>query len=297
VTVDVKGYLAILTVSGSQSVSNLEVSLNNVSDVFGNTNVGQTMPVLPLSWPAENVVADAFQQGQATSLSLSTNGIVDQSAYNANAWETYFYPPIPFSFAGLTYGQEQVFKLVKVDLGATFWDGGDFAQQPKVYILKNAVDTGETPPQTDPTDWLEVPARLLTGNVFQPETDGAAGSSTTNSPITFDLAGLTLSQRTGYGWAVGGVPGNGQNEFLSISELSSFGIAPLPPVALAVQQSAGQVVLSWPEVATGYGLESSPMLGPSAVWTPVKVAPQVVDGQNAVTLPASGHTAFYRLVQ
>ena len=295
VTVDVKGYLVTLTVSGTQITPFLTVTLTNVTDLFGNTNSSQTMPALPLSWPASNVVADAFQQGRATSLSLATNGIVSQEI-GGQAWETFFAPPIPFSFVGLTYGQAQIFKLIKLDLGGTFFDGGDFAQQPQVYILKNPVDTDMIQPQTDPTDWTPVPARLITGNVFQPETDGPPGSLTTNSPITYDLTGLPLNERTGCGWAVAG-PANGLNQFLSISELSSFQVAPLPPVELSVVLSAGETVLSWPQAATGYALESSPVTGPPAVWTPVNAVPQVTNGQNMVTLPASGYKAFYRLAQ
>jgi hypothetical protein len=296
VTVDIKGYLVSLSISGAQSVTNLEVSLTNVADPFNNTNSGQTMPVLPLCWPASNVVADAFQQGRLDSLEVATNGVVTQQS-GAQVFETFFGPPIATSFVGLTYPQEQVFKLVKVDLGATFVDGGDWAQQPQLYILKNNVDTDMTEPQTDPTDWLPVAARLITGNVFQPETDVPAGGVTPNSPVTFDLTGLSLADRAGFGWAVGGVPGNGFNQFLSVSELSSFQIAPLPPVALVVDRSGTQAVLSWPQAGTGYALESSPTLGPSAVWTPVPLLPQGVGDQNVVTLPILAQTAFYRLVQ
>jgi hypothetical protein len=296
VTADIKGYFVQLGVYGSQTITNLAVSVTNITDNFGNTNLGQTMPVLPLSWPANNVVADTFQQGRAGSLTQSTNGVVTQSQ-GGQVWQTFFAPPIPSAFAGLEYGQEQVFKLLKVDLGATFPDGGDYAEAPLVFILKNPVDTDMTQPQSDPTDWIQVPARLITGNVFQLETDGPNGSFTTNTPITFDLTGLPLDERTGYGWAVGGVPANGINSFLSISELSSFQVAALPPVELSVVRSANQVALSWPQAATGYDLLSSPTLGPSAVWTPVNVIPQTDNGSNTVTLPASGRAEFYWLAQ
>jgi hypothetical protein len=47
-----------------------------------------------------------------------------------------------------------------------------------------------------------------------------------NSPIVFDLSHLPLAERTGWGWAVGGVQGNGPvAQFVSIAEARAFGVS------------------------------------------------------------------------
>lgn len=72
------------------------------------------------------------------------------------------------------------------------------------------------------------------------------------------------------------------------------GPAPPPPV-LAVQLASGQVEISWPDTAGAFDLESTPVLGPGAVWTPVMVTPVAGGGRFTVTLPPGAEAAFYRL--
>src|SRR5204862_4449087 len=55
-------------------------------------------------------------------------------------------------------------------------------------------------------------------------------------------------------------------------------------VSLSIAQaSAGSLVISWPQSATGYVLKSSNTLGSTAHWQPVSGNSTVVNGNNQVT--------------
>jgi len=63
---------------------------------------------------------------------------------------------------------------------------------------------------------------------------------------------------------------------------------------LTTQVSGSNLTISWPASATGFNLESSPVLGPGATWTPVPGA--VVNGsQMQVTVSTATGIKFYRL--
>ncbi len=222
-----------LSYSGTPSVSNVTLTASGVMDTFGNTLGSQTVPVLALGWPVLNFVANQFHQGRAAMLTVMTNGILNFSSTANTANADTFGGALGLSdFVGLTYSQPQVFGIVKVDLGHQYVDGGDWSAQPTLYVLKSPVDTSQSPPESN-TNWVAVPATLVSGNIFSWEIDAPVNSAPVNSPIAFDLSHLPLNQRAGYGWAVGGVPGNAlatsktgiapANEFLSISELRAFG--------------------------------------------------------------------------
>ena len=66
-------------------------------------------------------------------------------------------------------------------------------------------------------------------------------------------------------------------------------------VQLSVTRSGRNVILSWPESATGYVLESTATL--PAGWTAVADAPVVSGGTKSVTVDASTGTRFYRLTR
>jgi len=70
---------------------------------------------------------------------------------------------------------------------------------------------------------------------------------------------------------------------------------PSPAVSLSVSQSAGNVVIAWPASATGYGLETTPVVGPGAAWTPVTATPTTEGGLLKVSVTPSAQAAFYRL--
>ncbi len=67
-------------------------------------------------------------------------------------------------------------------------------------------------------------------------------------------------------------------------------------VSLSISQaSAGSLVISWPQSATGYVLKSSNTLGSAANWQPVSGNPTVVNGNYQVTVPTSKATEFFLL--
>jgi uncharacterized repeat protein (TIGR01451 family) len=67
-------------------------------------------------------------------------------------------------------------------------------------------------------------------------------------------------------------------------------------VPLTVATSAGSLTFSWPAQAAGYVLQSTTSLTPPVVWTPVtSPAPQVINGQNTVTITPGSGLLFYRL--
>jgi hypothetical protein len=194
--------------------------------------VGQTVSIIPQDWPAFNVVANAYQQGRANELVALTNGVLQYVNTDATTFNGINYGSS--DFIGLTYQQPQVFGVIKVDLGRQFGDGGDWSAVPTLYLLKSPVDTGSAFPESDP-NWVAVPATLVSGNIFSWSVDIPGGGNPFNTPIAFDLSHLSASQRSGYGWAVGGVPGNAlattgtgiapAQEFISLTELRAFGVA------------------------------------------------------------------------
>jgi hypothetical protein len=74
-----------------------------------------------------------------------------------------------------------------------------------------------------------------------------------------------------------------------------FGVS-ASPVKLAMIPCGGNIVLQWPTNAPGVVLQSSPQLGPAAVWTNCP-DPVVVDGDYSVTNPMSGTQQFFRLTR
>ncbi len=125
--------------------------------------------------------------------------------------------PNPSQFVGLRYGQATQFDRIKVFLGRQMGDGGNWADVPRVFILKKPVDTNQTPPERDFTNWSELPLRQLLGR-FSPQPDTNPGMV-----LEIPLTAFSPDERTGYGWAVGGVPGNGPAGYLSITELRAYG--------------------------------------------------------------------------
>lgn len=232
------GYCATLNYSGAPSVTAPLLTVSGVQDLFGLTLASQTVSVFPLVSPATNIVANQYQQGRDAAFLRSTDGLVSHDA-NVTTWTTFGGPLWASDFVGLGYATPQVFGVVSVDLGYQFGDGGNWSLEPRVFLLKRPVNTFQNPPETDPLNWVEVPARLLSGNVFNYGMDGPAGTPT-QTPIAFSLAHLPPDQRTGYGWAVGGVVGDGPTvQFVSIAELRAYG-APVanatnagPPVILS----------------------------------------------------------------
>ncbi|MDB6110475.1 MAG: hypothetical protein JWR69_2225 [Pedosphaera sp.] len=138
------------------------------------------------------------------------------------------------------------------------------------------------------------------GTIFKVNTDGAGFTNLHSFPATSGgatnsegaaPAGLTLAGNTLYGTTQYG----GNSALGTVFRLS---LAP----RLAIIPSGTNVILTWPTNNAGFDysgftLQSSSNLMPSAVWSPVSPAPVVVSGQNAITNPISGAQKFYRLSQ
>jgi uncharacterized repeat protein (TIGR03803 family) len=140
------------------------------------------------------------------------------------------------------------------------------------------------------------------GTVFCVNTDGTrfttlysftalAGSDSTNGDGASPYSNVILSGNTLYGTAYeGGMWGSGT--------VFSLSFPPQPTVI----PSGGNVILTWPTHYAGFDysgftVQSTTNLGPSAVWTTNSPAPIVVNGQNTVTIPMTGSQQFFRLSQ
>jgi hypothetical protein len=66
---------------------------------------------------------------------------------------------------------------------------------------------------------------------------------------------------------------------------------------LTASKSGNNLVLTWPTSATGFSLQTSANLGPTASWGAAGGTPVVTNGVNQVTIPISTQDAFYRLKQ
>jgi hypothetical protein len=149
-------------------------------------------------------------------------------------------------FVGLQYSSMYRFDTLTAELAIQFGDGGDWETTPKIYILKNPVDTNATRPETDPTNWREITGAMeTTGHVFSPlVTPGDGGT------VRFDLSSIPAADRTGWGWAIGGVDGNanmsGVVNFVSVTELSATGaLVPRPyDLELMVNTTTGQMEIT-----------------------------------------------------
>jgi hypothetical protein len=180
-------------------------------------------------------------RGQA--FAALTNGMLDRNTtLGLDGYDTFGnFPNTLTDFVGLQYGATYRFDTLTVELGQQFGDGGDWEATPKVYILKNPVDTDKTRPETDPTNWLEVTGAVeTTGHVFNPvATNGPGGT------IRFDLSAIPAALRTGYGWAIGGADGNacagcGGSHFISLTEVSATGgLVPEPTTAMILSIALG----------------------------------------------------------
>ena len=73
-----------------------------------------------------------------------------------------------------------------------------------------------------------------------------------------------------------------------------LGGRPLPPVRLGISQLGGQVVITWPNIAYDYLMQSSPDLGPNG-WLVVTNAPDASGNPFSITLPIGSSSRFFRL--
>ena len=116
-----------------------------------------------------------------------------------------------------------------------------------------------------------------------------SGALSTNLDGANPKAALTVSGNTLYGTAEnGGAFGKGT--------VFSISLPPSLPV-LAIAQSQGNLVLTWPTNVVGFTLQAATNLVPPTVWTLVSPGPIIVNGQNSVAPTNQGIQQFFRLAQ
>lgn len=130
-------------------------------------------------------------------------------------------------FAGLLFVDQVIFDTATITLVEEFSEADGFSATPNVYLLTGPGDPDTTDPAALGSGYNLV--GTLTSYTL-PDTDGFSGTGT----FTFTFTGLPLSSRTGYGFAIGGVPGGGFENFINVGELSATGVVPEPSSFLLV---------------------------------------------------------------
>jgi hypothetical protein len=121
-------------------------------------------------------------------------------------------------FVGLLYDRRVRIDRTKLCLGRPLDDAGR-TMAPRIFILKDPVDTDQTPPEADPVHWRELPLDRLYG-----ELSGDRRKADEGDTLEFLLTGCSEEDRTGYGWAVRGLPGGGSAGDVSVSRMLAFGV-------------------------------------------------------------------------
>jgi hypothetical protein len=127
------------------------------------------------------------------------------------------------------------------------------------------------------------PGGTLNGNVTMATVAGVA----TFTGLSIDTVGTGYTL-TATGNSVDTTPGTVVSSGFNIT--AAVQSAPNPSIVL----SGGAILMTWPTSATGFNLQSSPVLGPSAVWT-IVTGQIAIGGQNIVTIIPSGTSQFFRL--
>ena len=81
----------------------------------------------------------------------------------------------------------------------------------------------------------------------------------------------------------------------NVGNISSETVSVSGPELQAVLTN-GSVTLSWPNWASGYSVQSTPTLGPGAVWSPENANLSMAGGYFALSMPSSDVARFFRLV-
>jgi uncharacterized repeat protein (TIGR03803 family) len=128
------------------------------------------------------------------------------------------------------------------------------------------------------------------GTIFKVNTNGSNFSvirtfSQDNGGGGISAAGLLLSGATFYGSTQ-----NGGDAYAG----TLFSLA-VPGPQLSITRAGTNVILSWPSDDLGFTLQSTPNLGPSAIWSSNPPPPVVVNNRYTVTNAVSGGVRFYRL--
>jgi hypothetical protein len=181
----------------------------------------------------------ALDRATDSATTFFQSGSFDTFSFNPNDQS-----PNATDFAGLIYSRPAVpgtlpvvFDTIRMDLGRQYNDGGSFNAVPNLYILATNSDPDRAHPETPGAGYFQVLGAALTSPapaVFDEGVEnpgGVDGLATDNTPIVFDLTALPIALRTGFGFAIGGVSGDGGVHFISVSELSATGNVPEPSFA------------------------------------------------------------------
>jgi len=72
--------------------------------------------------------------------------------------------------------------------------------------------------------------------------------------------------------------------------------APVEPPAMTIALSGANVIIGWPQNATGFVLESTLSLGTGAAWSPIDTSGAVIQGdQKQITQPVAETSKYYRM--
>ena len=196
-----------------------------------------------------NVVANVYHTPDTRGAAFTEVSDGDLRADQAEGFDTFGPAPETLleqtDFAGLIYtgptAQPIRFNTVTMTVGHQFGDGGSFSATPSLFLLVNNVDPNTADPESN-ANYIRVTGATLVSPAAPGFDEPAAPEVVDNmtppeadeSPIIFSLTGLPDAQRVGYGWAIGGVAGDGPVDFLSVSELSATGAVVPEPAALGL---------------------------------------------------------------
>jgi hypothetical protein len=133
--------------------------------------------------------------------------------------------------------------------------------------------------------------------------NASGGLQSTNFPGSypvqgFDGTGLIGIDRNIAGRAYGGLLDEMAifNQTLGPADIANIyaGVQNQPKPSLTIVLNGGNIVISWPEAASGFTLMAAPTLGTGVSWTAVPGNPVPVNGFNTMTI-ATDQQAFYRL--
>ncbi len=110
----------------------------------------------------------------------------------------------------------------------------------------------------------------------------------------FLLSGLILTGNALYGTASQGGSSRGSS---GNGTIFRFSLEAPPPPRLSIIPSGTSCQIMWPTNVNGFILQSAANLAATTVWTPVSIAPVVIDGQNTVTIPCERTQRYFRLAQ